>query len=41
VEGRRRSYILTAKGRQTLETEYRRLKWQMEDFERTFGKEEA
>ena len=41
VEGRRRSYILTAKGRQALETEYRRLKWQMEDFERTFGKEEA
>ncbi len=34
VEGRRRSYVLTPKGRETLETEYQRLKWQLSDFER-------
>ena len=39
IEGRRRSYILTRKGRDALETEYQRLKWQMNDFERTFKKE--
>ena len=36
VEGRRRSYILTPKGLETLETEYQRLTWQMNDFERIF-----
>lgn len=39
VEGRRRSYILTPKGREVLEAEYRRIKWQMCDFERIFGEE--
>ena len=38
VEGRRRSYILTPKGRETLETEYQRLKWQLADYERMMGK---
>lgn len=41
VEGRRRSYILTNKGIEILETEYQRIKWQMNDFERIFRKEEA
>jgi len=41
VEGRRRSYILTGKGREALETEYRRLQWQMMDYDRIFGKEEG
>ncbi len=36
VEGRRRSYILTDKGREVLETEYQRLRWQLSDYERTF-----
>ena len=40
VEGRRRSYILTNKGLETLETEYRRIKWQASDFERIFRGEE-
>ncbi len=34
AEGRRRSYILTEKGKNTLDTEYRRLQWQMADYER-------
>ena len=34
AEGRRRSYILTEKGRETLETEYQRLQWQMADYKR-------
>ena len=41
LEGRRRSYILTPKGQETLETEYQRIRWQMNDFERIFRKEEA
>ena len=41
VEGRRRSYILTGKGWEALETEYQRIKWQMNDFERIFRGEEA
>ena len=41
VEGRRRSYILTPKGRETLETEYQRIQWQMNDFERIMRKEET
>ena len=41
VEGRRRSYILTPKGEEVLETEYQRIKWQMNDFERIMRKEEG
>jgi len=41
IEGRRRSYILTRKGRDALETEYRRLQWQLQDYERTMGREEG
>ena len=40
VEGRRRSYILTNKGIEILETEYQRIKWQMNDFERVFRGED-
>ena len=39
VEGRRRSYILTLKGREVLEAEYRRIQWQMNDFKRIFREE--
>ena len=39
AEGRRRSYILTDKGRETLAAEYRRLCAQAEDYRRTFGEE--
>lgn len=41
VEGRRRSYILTEKGREVLDKEYRRIQAQAEDYRRFFGKEEA
>ena len=41
AEGRRRSYILTDKGREVLQSEYDRIKKQMEDYTRIFGKEEA
>lgn len=41
AEGRRRSYILTTKGAEALETEYQRLQWQLKDFEREMGKEEG
>ena len=41
VEGRRRSYILTEKGRETLDKEYRRIQDQAEDYRRYLGKEEA
>ena len=41
AEGRRRSYILTDKGREVLQAEYDRIKKQMEDYTRIFGKEEA
>lgn len=34
AEGRRRSYILTEKGIETLQTEYQRLQWQMADYVR-------
>ena len=40
VEGRRRSYILTPQGIEILETEYLRIKWQMNDFERVFRGED-
>lgn len=41
AEGRRRSYILTPRGQETLEAEYQRLKRQMEDYCRVFTKEGA
>ena len=41
VEGRRRSYILTEKGRDVLDNEYRRIQAQADDYRRFFGKEEA
>ena len=37
AQGRRRSYILTEKGRDALEAEYRRLLLQAEDFRRILG----
>lgn len=39
VEGRKRSYILTSKGRQTLDKEYERIRAQAEDYRRWMGKE--
>lgn len=41
VEGRRRSYILTNKGKEMLDKEFRRIQAQAEDYHRIFGKEEA
>ena len=41
VEGRRRSYILTNKGKEMLDKEFRRIQAQAEDYRRIFGKEEA
>ena len=41
AEGRRRSYILTEKGSQTLKEEYDRLTSQLADYCRVFGEEEA
>ena len=40
VEGRRRSYILTKSGEETLEKEYRRICAQAEDYRRKMGEEE-
>lgn len=40
VEGRRRSYILTEKGRAMLEIEYFRLCAQAEDYRRVWGEED-
>ena len=40
VEGRRRSYILTEKGREMLDAEYRRLCAQAADYRELFGEEE-
>lgn len=40
VEGRRRSYILTEKGREMLERECARLTAQLADYHMIFGKEE-
>lgn len=39
VEGRRRSYILTDFGRETLDKEYARITAQAEDYRRVFGEE--
>ena len=41
VEGRRRSYILTDKGREMLDKEYERIQAQAMDYRRIFGKEEV
>lgn len=41
VEGRRRSYILTDKGREAIEKEYHRICAQAEDYRRAFGEEET
>ena len=41
AEGRRRSYILTEKGRDALTAEYERMKQQMADYLRIFREEEA
>ena len=41
VEGRRRSYILTEKGRDMLRKEYGRILAQARDFERIFREEDA
>ena len=38
AEGRKRSYILTEKGREVLEQEHRRLCSQVADYEQIFGK---
>ena len=40
VEGRRRSYIRTGKGRAALREEFDRLRRQTEDYRRCFGEEE-
>ena len=40
ARGRRRSYILTEKGYEALETEYRRLRRQMRDYDRILGREQ-
>ena len=40
AEGRRRSYILTEKGRESLAGEYDRIARQMADYRRIFGEEE-
>ena len=39
VEGRRRSYLLTSFGRETLDREYRRIRAQAEDYRRYLGEE--
>jgi len=41
VEGRRRSYILTDKGREILDKEYHRIREQAMDYRRIFGEEGA
>ena len=41
VEGRRRSYVLTDRGREMLEREYRRVLAQAADYRRVFGEEDA
>ena len=38
AEGRKRCYILTEKGKEALEVEYRRLLLQAEDFQRRWGR---
>ena len=40
VEGRKRSYLLTQKGREMLDKEYARIDAQAQDYRSIFGKEE-
>lgn len=40
VEGRRRSYLLTEKGKEMLDAEYARIVAQAQDYRTIFGKEE-
>lgn len=40
VEGRKRSYLITAKGQETLEAEYRRLLILTEDYKSYIGRED-
>ena len=40
IEGRRRSYILTDRGRSALKDEYRRIQAQARDYARLIGEEE-
>lgn len=40
VEGRRKSYILTTKGKEALMEEYQRLHQQIKDYELIFGEEQ-
>ena len=41
TEGRRRSYILTYRGKDMLEKEYKRIQAQAMDYRRIFGKEDS
>ena len=41
VEGRRRSYLLTDKGRDMLDKEYQRIQAQAEDYRRLMGEEDC
>ena len=41
VEGRRRSYILTDKGREMLDNETQKLRKRVADYDALFGKEDA
>lgn len=41
VEGRRRSYLITEKGREMLEREYQRLRSQLDDYDRVRREEET
>lgn len=41
IEGRKRSYILTEKGKEMLEKEYQRILAQAVDYQRIFGEEDT
>ena len=41
VEGRKRTYLLTEKGKKMLDTEYSRILAQAQDYRATFGKEDT
>ena len=41
ADGRKRYYILTERGREMLDNEYRRITAQAEDYRRAFGEEET
>ena len=40
VEGRKRTYLITEKGKEMLDTEYKRIIAQAQDYRAIFGKEE-